>query len=752
MQKLFLALSLLTASFSFSQNSFSGSVLDANTKLPIVGATVLVQETEKGTITDLEGNFSLQNLEAGNYSLVISSLGYGRKIIEINIPSEEKAEILLAPSAIEIKEVIVSTPFHKLQSDNVMKVERATVEELSKSGAINLSEGISQIAGVESLSTGSSIGKPVIRGLSSNRVLVYTQGVRLENQQFGDEHGLGISSSGVESVEVIKGPASLLYGSDALGGVLYLNPEKYAPADSTVIDAGATYYTNTLGTEANAGFKTSGEKLKFLVRGNYAAHSDYETGDGFRVTNTRSKEFDIKSGLGYRKNNYRGDLRYNFNSMKVGIPEELGIQTTSKEMMLPYQDVQNHILSLDNDLYFKNSSLDLKFGYLFNNRKEFEEDHAHEEEGHEEEVVEEHDESAPALEMHLRTFNYDVKYNLPKMGNFETILGVQGLFQTNKNLGEEILIPDASITDAGIFVTTHYHLEKIDLQGGLRYDHRKLSGEATGEEGEAGFISAFERSYNSLNGALGVKYDLLSTLTARLNFASGFRAPNLAELTSEGTHNGANRYERGNLDLTNEQNFQIDLALEYNNEHFEAFLNGFYNNVSNYIYIEPTDEIIDGELVYEYVQNDAKLYGGEVGFHLHPHPIDWLHFMSSYELVIGKQKNGEYLPLIPAQSVLNTLQVESTGNGWTKGGYAAVSLKTVFDQNRTGQFETPTKGYSLLNANLGYSFPLENMLLELNMSGTNLLDKTYISHLSRLKTDGIPNMGRNFIFTLKMSI
>ena len=735
----------MTVTLSFSQNSISGKVLDATSRSPLIGANILVQETDKGAITDLDGNFMLQNMSKGKYTLIFTSLGYGRKTVEINVPSEEKLEVLLSPSAIEIEEVIVSTPFHKLQSENVMKVERATVEELSKSGAINLSEGISQLAGVESLSTGSSIGKPVIRGLSSNRVLVYTQGVRLENQQFGDEHGLGVSSSGMESVEVIKGPASLLYGSDALGGVLYLNPEKYALPDSTSVDAGATYYSNTVGTEANAGFKTSGQNLKFLVRGNYAAHSDYETGSGFRVTNTRSNELDLKAGIGYRKENYKGDLRYNFNSSEIGIPEEPGLQSTSKEMMLPYQNVQNHILSLDNTFYLDNSSLDMKIGYLFNNRKEYEEEHEHEEIGASAAAE-------PALEMHLRTLNYDVKYNLPKMGNFETILGVQGMFQQNENLGEEILIPDAHITDAGIFATSHYHLEKIDLQGGLRYDHRNITGDATGIEGEEGFIPDLERSFNSLNGALGIKYDFGNFLTSRLNFASGFRAPNLAELTSEGTHNGANRYEKGNMDLENEQNFQLDLALEHNDEHFEVFANAFYNTISNYIYIEPTNEMIEGEVVYQYVQNDARLYGGEAGFHLHPHPIDWLHFESSYELVVGKQKDGDYLPLIPAQSVLNTIRVESIWNDWRKGSYAAVSLKTVFDQEKTGRFEMPTAGYSLLNANLGYNLPVGKALVELQLSGTNLLNKTYISHLSRLKIDGIPNMGRNIIITARVNL
>ena len=729
MQKLFFWLLLLSTAFSYGQYSVSGKIMDINTGEPLVGATVYIQKLEKGTITDLDGNFKINDLPKGTFSILFSSLGYGTKTLDIQLPSEEDIIVQLSPTAIEMEEVIVSTPFHQLQSENVMKVERATVDELKKSGALNLSEGISNLAGVESITTGSGIGKPVIRGLSSNRVLVYTQGVRLENQQFGDEHGLGLSSSGLESVEVIKGPASLLYGSDALGGVLYLNPEKYALADSTEVDARGIYYSNTLGTEANAGFKTSGEKLKFLIRGNYAAHSDYETGDNERVTNTRYKETDLKAGVGFRNDLYKGDLRYNYNSSKLGIPEELGEQTTSKEIIYPYQWVQNHVLSLDNSFYLNKSSLDFKMGYIFNNRKEFE------------------NSPDPALEMHLGTINYDLKYNFPKKGNLDLIMGVQGMHQTNSNFGEEILIPDAMINDVGILGTGHYHLEKFDFQAGLRYDHRLIDAEAHGMPGTEGHIAAVERSFNSYNGAVGVKYDFLEELTARLNLATGFRAPNLAEMTSNGSHEGANRYEIGNPDLDNEQNYQLDLALEYRHQHVEFFTNAFYNHVNNYIYLQPTGGIINGDDVYEYVQNNAKLYGGEAGFHLHPHPVDWLHFESSYELVIGKQENGNYLPLIPAQSVLNTLRFEPQEFNWINDSYFSVSLKTVFEQKNTGMFETSSDGYSLLNAGFGGAFELGPTELNLQLSGTNLLNKTYIAHLSRLKPDGIPNMGRNVVIS-----
>ena len=323
--------------------------------------------------------------------------------------------------------------------------------------------------------------------------------------------------------------------------MLYLNPERYADADSTEVDAGVSYFTNTLGAEANLGVKTSLEKFKFLVRGNYATHSDYKTGNGLRAANSRFSEADLKTGIGYRDRKYKADLRYNLNSSSIGIPDGLG-SSTSKDVLEPYQEIDNHILSLDNTFYFDNSSLDVKLGFLYNDRKEFEEHHHHEEEHEEEspEASEPHSEEA-ALQMKLRTVNYDAKYHFPKMGDFETIIGVQGMYQFNKNLGEEFLIPDATTIDVGILATTHYHLDKFDFQAGLRFDNRNIDSEAMGTE-DGKVIQKLDRSFNSYNGAFGVKMDVLPEITARLNLATGFRAPNLAELTSLGSHHGSNRY------------------------------------------------------------------------------------------------------------------------------------------------------------------------------------------------------------------
>lgn len=718
-----------------AQNSVYGTVTDEKNQ-PIKGVTVNAPEIHKGTTTDENGKYTLNNLPNGTLKLTFSCIGFATQNKTIAIqPKENKLDISLEEKAFQMDEVIVSTAFNKLQSQNVMKVEHASMRSLQQKGTSTLIEGLATIPGVSQVSTGTSIGKPVIRGLSGNRVLVYSQGVRIENQQFGDEHGLGLNDAGVESVEVIKGPASLLYGSDALGGVLYFNPEKFAEAHTFKTNFSQKIFSNTLGSNSSLGLKTSTEHWKFIARGSYNTHSDYEIADGYRVTNSRYNETDFKTGIGYSNSKFSSILRYNFNRLDLGIPEDgIAAQSTSKKTLLPRQAVFNNLFSLNNVIYFQNSKLDIDLGYIDNDRSEFE------------------DNSIAALHMKLRTFNYDAKLHLPKFGKVESIVGIQGMHQTNTNSGEEYLIPDATTNDFGVFGTFNYEWKSNVIQAGLRFDNRKITTTAHGISGDEGSFEAINKSYDSFNAALGYKTNLDEDLTLRLNVASGFRAPNLAELTSNGVHEGTNRYEIGNADLKTEQNIQTDINLEYKNDHFEFFANGFYNHINHYIYAAPAGTVIGDNTVFDYIQNNAMLYGGEIGLHLHPHPLDWLHFESSFENVTGKKQNGDYLPLIPANSWSNTIRTEFNFKKWLTDGFATLNAVHTFDQNNVSGFETKSNDYTLLNLGFGGKIHLGKSSFDLNLNGNNLFNKTYIAHLSRLKTDGIPNIGRTIVLGVNFII
>lgn len=261
-------------------------------------------------------------------------------------------------------------------------------------------------------------------------------------------------------------------------------------------------------------------------------------------------------------------------------------------------------------------------------------------------------------------------------------------------------------------------------------------------------VDALDRSFSNFTFSLGYKNLFFDKLTTRINIASGFRAPNLAELTSYGVHHGSNRFEIGNPDLVSEQNFQTDLSLEYGNRHIEIFANGFYNVLNNYIFASPNGEIIENNQVFEYVQSDANLYGGEFGIHFHPHPFDWLHLESSYETVVGKETSGEYLPLIPANKWANTIRVEFKGTETFNEIYTALVLDSFMEQSKVSFNETVTPGYNLLHLRMGANLSFEKINIGMNLSVNNLLDETYISHLSLLKADLIPNRGRNIVLGL----
>jgi len=728
MKKIIVILFLGLVHNIFAQHSIKGVIKDNKTKEVLAGVELYFVELHKGTTTDFDGYFEIKNIPNKELKMLVNYLGYKTKTITIN-KETKKLTIFLDQTETHLDEIIISTPFNKIQSQNVMKVEHYKMKDLKKMGNATLIQGIANMPGVSQVSTGVSIGKPVIRGLTGNRVLVYAQGVRLENQQFGDEHGLGINEAGIGSVEVIKGPASLLYGSDAIGGVLYFNDEKFANTNSSNIEISEKYFSNTQGFNTSGMFKASNENLKLIGRATYSTHQDYKIAKGDKVTNTRFNEQDYKIGIGYSNDKFSSVLRYNFNHLKLGINEEgIAKQTTNRTPEFPRQEVFNHILSLHNHLFFENSKLDANFGYLFNDRSEFE------------------DSNTASLQMLLRTFNYDLKYYLPKFKAIETIIGVQGMHQTNTNNAEELLIPDATINDFGMFATSNYEWKSNVIQAGIRFDNRIINSLAHGEIAAIDYVKEIDKKFNSFNASLGYKTEPFKQTILRLNVATGYRSPNLAELASNGVHEGTNRYEKGNADLKNEQNIQTDIALAYKSEHIEFFANSFYNSINNYIFLSPNGTQIEGNNVFNYIQDDANLYGGEFGFDFHPHPLDWLHIASSYETVLAKQNNGNYLPLIPANKINTTLKADFNYKNWFNEGYFSVNIENILKQNRVSPFETNTSNYNLINLGFGGNIKLKKTSLDVSINANNLLDTKYISHLSRLKADGIPNPGRNISF------
>ncbi len=719
----------------------SGTLTCSCDNQPIEGATVFQPQLKIHTTTDENGSFEL-SLPAGNHSLIFSALGYKTKPVQILVSEDQKNLIYVQMDSqvIEFDEVVVSTPFHKIQSENITKVSSLQLSKTSPINRTRLPEALQNIPGLRQQSTGNGIGKPVIRGLGGNRVVTYAQGIRLENQQFGDEHGLNLSSEGVESVEIIKGPASLLYGSDAIAGVLYLNPERFAPFGQNEGDISYGFLSNNLGHNFGLGYKISGKKLQGLVRYSTQNAVDYRQGNNQRVPNSRWKARDFKLGLAWAQKKGKTEIRYNNNLVKLGLPETDLEAKTTRNPDEPFQEIDQKTISLDQKLFVGKVLAEAKVGHAQNIRKEFE---AHKEEGHE------HGEAA--LNMKLTSSMYELKIHTPNLRQVETVIGIQGMLQKNKNVGEEILIPNAKKQDFGTFAIFSIHRPKVSGQAGIRFDKRNIQTESyeINHVGEPTItVEAVDKKFKNWTASTGLKWNFNENSSWRLHYASGFRAPNLSELSSFGVHHGTNRFEKGNNKLKAEKNHQFDLSLEINKKHWFFVAEGFYNDFKNFIFIAPTAEIEDGNPVYQYTQSNAHLFGGEFQLHLHPHPLDWLHVVSSYDMVIGKQQGGNYLPLMPAPRFQFETRFDLPSGTIFQKPHLSTKAQFVGKQDKTHPLETPTKAYELIGIEMGSSFECFGANFQATLQLQNLLDKSFVSHLSRLKYDGLENVGRSINFSI----
>ena len=732
--KWILSIIVISGSLASQGQTISGKVIDKNNGQPISMAEVYLVDLKTGTTTDEFGEFTYNNYQHKAIHLQVSYIGY--TTIDTIILSERTLPLLfyLEPGHYDLEEVIVSVPSGKLQRENVMRIEQKKLKELLLSAPTTLGEAISNIPGVNRYTTGSGISKPVIRGLSGNRIVSYDQGVRVENQQWGDEHGLGIGESGIESVEVIKGPASLLYGSDALGGVLYFVNDRYASQNTIQGYLQTTFHTGSMGSINNSGLKFHKGKLKFNVFGSYASHADYKVPKLGNVLNTRFDQSSIKSSIGYNTGNWISNLNYSYLNNHFGITEDATyIKETRRKVITPYQAIENHRLSSENTLFFGHNKLKFTLGYSDNYRKEFEDDA-----------------DIHALGLKLYTYTYDIKWHSTTYWDkFDFVFGSQGMTQKNQNTGEEILIPDAKTRDIAAFGIANFIFENIHLQSGFRIDQRLIDTKYM-ESDERTFLP-LKKSFNGFSYSAGAVLDL-DKVKLRTNVSNGFRSPNTSELLSDGVHEGTIRYEKGNPNLKNEQATQIDLSFDYLTDHLEFGVSTFYNDIRDYVYLSPTGSLIDNHPVYEYQQSNASLYGGELSVHYHPHKLHWLHLETNVGNVTAQDNSGNPLPFIPQTKINSIVKAEFSMVGVLQLKSIHVQHIYKFKQDRTAVFETPTQAYNVFNIGLSMAIATKHQPIEINTGIKNLLNRSYIDHLSRFKPLNISNQGINIYCGLKVNL
>lgn len=630
-----------------------------------------------------------------------------------------------------------------------------SAEALRIHPSTNIVDAISRQPGVSQITTGSGIAKPVIRGLGYNRVLVVSGGVRQEGQQWGDEHGLEVDGQGVHSVEILKGPASLMYGSDALAGVVILHDEPILPQGDMKADVHTECMSNNGQLGYSLGFQGNRDGVVWNTRWSQRLAHDYlSPRDGY-VPGTRFAERAFTGMAGLNRSWGYSRLRLSYWHLTPGITEvEDGGWTPSRSytIALPYQQVRHVKVVSESHIAIGDGAIKATFGWQQNRRQEYEE----------EEDDDEHDDLSsyaadiapiePSLDFQLRTLTGDVRYVSPTWDRLTMNIGISTMGQRSDNLGDEVLIPAYQLFDIGTFITlTADATDCFHLSGGMRYDHRHLNSLPLD-----GHFEAFSRPFGALTGSLGAVYNLSDQLDMRLNVARGFRAPNMSELGSNGIHEGTFRYERGNTQLKPEYSLQGDLGIEYASPRFAATIALFANHIDNYIYLGRTAAMQASCPVYQFRAGEALLWGGEARVIVHP--LHHVHLENAFSYVDSRLlSNGSYLPFMPPARWTVSLHYDLPFHAvWLHGAYIGVEADTWFRQNHVmteGDTETPTPGYVIANATLGGDITVHGRtFVRVALAADNLFNAAYTPHLSRLKYadtrdvtgyDGFTAMGRN---------
>ncbi|HET9745770.1 MAG TPA: TonB-dependent receptor [Chitinophagaceae bacterium] len=768
-----------------TQISVSGRITDATTGEPLPGSNVLFPDLKLGTSADNLGKFLFANVPAGHYLIEVSHVGYASIIEHIDIDKSTEKDFALQPSVLENQGVIVTgvsnaTNIRKAPTP-IITLRRA---ELLQSSSTNIIDLLTKKPGISQLSTGPGISKPIIRGLGYNRVLVVNEGARQEGQQWGDEHGIEIDELSVNRVEILKGPASLMYGSDAMAGVINLITNIPVPEGSIRGNLLANYQTNNDLFALNANLAGNINGVNWNMYGTTRSAGNYENRYDGKVPGSSFNEKNYGGYIGINKKWGFSHLVFASVDQDLGLVEGERDDATGRFILYagssleriatnedlnernplnPRQNIKHYKIISDNSIGIGKSRLKINAGFQKNQRKEF---------------ANPEDKNQANLFFDMNTLTYNAQYGFPEVKEWHVTIGANGMYQQSRNRAEEVLIPEYDLFDMGAFIYVQRYFKKFTLSGGARYDNRSVDAKELYEGPDLKF-EAFDKSFSNISGSIGFSYEPADFLTLKANVARGFRAPNIAELGSNGEHEGTFRYEYGNKNLGSETSLQFDGGVGINYEHFNLGITGFYNSINKFIFYRKLESVFGGDSMitvdgndiraFQFNQLDAKLSGLEVVLDIHPHPLDWLHFENSVSFVRGlfadKVGGTDHLPLMPAPKFSSELlaSFKKTGKA-LRNSYFKVGMETNFRQDKpffAYNTETATPAYTLLNAGTGTDIinKKEKTIFSVHLAAINLTDAAYQNHLSRLKYAGenlvtgrmgVFNPGRNF--SLKINI
>jgi iron complex outermembrane recepter protein len=770
---------ILRVSSVYAQNGpfkISGHIISMEGDV-LPNATILLDD-QKIYLCDVHGDFVITGLNHGSHTLRITYIGYDTLYVKVDLHSKDvHMDIKMSIDDIELREVvIIGDHFRTGRVEQSQTLQVVDAEFIKNSNSGTLINSLQKIPGINAINTGVGIAKPVIRGMSFNRVLVMDKGIKQEGQQWGADHGLEIDQYDPEKLEIVKGPSSLLYGSDAIGGAIRILPPSFPVNDHMKGDVFLTYKSNNQLVGTSTAIQGSKNDNFFSFRfstqdfGDYTVPASTFSYNGFilpiydnQLKNTAGNERNISVALGTHKDWGASTLTIsNFHQEAglfagaTGIPREYQLEPdgNTRNIDLPRQIV-NHLKIISNTKLLSGKSwMEIDLGYQHNDRKEEGTPHAH--------GYQPTPDGNLALGLDLKTISANIRHNNNFADNLSGTFGLQGQWQENKQSGFEFLLPDFRAGNIGGFIYQEYSpSHHFSMNAGVRFDYgfrdidEHIEPDYTTPESEDSIMRNPEiyRQFNDFSAALGFSYYPGINFNAKFNVGTSFRMPSAVELSSNGIHHGTFRHEVGDPDLDSERGLQADLNLTYQGNKLFVLLTPFVGYYNKYIYLAPQpqfSELPAGGQVYKYTQHDALFTGLEFEFEYDISKK--LTFHTALEYVWNKNLETLLpLPFTPPFSVFAELEYgKSISNSRITYYFLNANYHYYAAQNRVDRNERPTPGYGLTSLAGGFNFKMKNQTAQFRLSVNNLFDIAYMNHLSRYRLLNLPEQGRNVIVSLRI--
>jgi len=725
-----------------SRDTLSGRVTDSD-GAPVPAATVLISELHRVATTGADGGFGLAGLPPGEYTVIVRHVGFAPFAREVAVRGPTTLTVTLRRTPVWVEPVTITAtgaPIAALGSP--LSTAALSADGLRREQSVSLAHSLSRLPGVNALSTGAQIGKPVIRGLAGARVLVLANGNRLEDYSWSDEDGPSVDTRLAQRVEVIRGPASVLFGSDALGGVVNVIPAELQDANGgpRIIRTGfeVSGATNNAEVEAAARIEGASGAWAWRAFGIGRAAGSLHTPAG-ELDNTGFGALNGEAAVGHRGAGGSTTLRYTRYAGEFKLLEA-NERPSGAEEGGPERKLSDDRVQLAGD--YRVGSLRLETRMQWQRHS----------------LVEVSDTGTSptgtplegtAFDLLLNTTSLDVLAHHGAGSAVRGTVGVSGLYQTNETRGPIPLVPDARTRSAAAFVFEQATRGRWSVLAGGRVDLRRL----TADSNATLTLAPQRRDYTAWSGDAGLVYRPVETLAITANVGRAWRAPTLFELFSNGPHLGEARYEIGDPGLKREAGTNVDVAVRWQSARVRAELAAYRNAIAHFVYITPTGSFVhvtpaDSLRVYRYAEADARLTGGEASLGIDLSTPLSLH--GRFDAVRGTNRATDApLPLIPPARVALGAELHGSAFRWADRARLAIDGEFVTRQTRLDSLDIPTTGYALLNVEAGLERPLWGREVRIDVAVRNLANTAYRSFLSRYKEFAL-DPGRNVVLRVSL--